>query len=448
MGTKSVVERPSDMDIDASDGPGVNALLDEALRCAARGWPVLPLHGAPGGRCSCGKADCLSPGKHPRTRHGFKDASTDVAVVRRWWAMWPAANVGLRTGAASGLLVLDVDAGPGKDGPRELADLEARHGPLPETPQALTGGRGVHYFFRHPGGRVMSTPHALGPGLDLRADDAYVVAPPSVHASGRPYDWEVEHHPDALPLADVPAWVLNGAGRERPPAADRKAAAPPAEADAEPPSAKLTTLLTNDPQFAQTWKRERRDLPSQSEYDLALADVAVRAGWSDAEIAALIIAHRRAGGQDVQKALRQDYISATVAKARASLREGAEAAAAQEALAEAVREPAGEVNEGRRAELLRTVSKVLDVEVSTWEQHGRDPTTGTFTLVRAGGRRVLVGRGDDVLSLSRFRKAVYVETGHSIPIMKAAAWNDLINILGRVRAVVENPDAERATQRR
>ena len=205
----------------------------------------------------------------------------------------------------------------------------------------------------------------------------------------------------------------------------------------------------NDPKFQRIWDRRRPDLPSQSEHDLALADVAVRAGWSDAEIAALIIAHRRAGGQDVQKALRQDYISATVAKARASLREGAEAAAAQEALAEAARATAdGEINEGRRAELLRAVSKVLGVEVAGFEQLGRDPASSTFTLSLADGRRVPLGRGVDVLSLPRFRAAVFVETGRAVSGVKAAAWNDLINILGRVRAVVENPDADRATETR
>jgi hypothetical protein len=56
-----------------------------------------------------------APGKHPLTRHGLHDATADPGVIRRWWTRWPQANVGIRTGAASGLLVIDID-GPGRDG--------------------------------------------------------------------------------------------------------------------------------------------------------------------------------------------------------------------------------------------------------------------------------------------------------------------------------------------
>jgi hypothetical protein len=71
-----------------------------ALEYADHGWPVLPLWWPLGGHvCACERADCAKPGKHPLSRHGLHDASTDPAVIRRWWTRWPEANVGIRTGA-------------------------------------------------------------------------------------------------------------------------------------------------------------------------------------------------------------------------------------------------------------------------------------------------------------------------------------------------------------
>jgi hypothetical protein len=180
-------------------------LCGAALAYAARGWPVFPLH-APDerGRCSCGDAACGDVGKHPRTAHGFKDATTDPEAIRRWWARWPDANIGLPAEAA-GLAVLDIDPRHGGDDSR--AAFEAEHGALPATVESLTGGGGRHLCFRHPGGRVAS--RAIAPGLDIKADGGYIVAPPSRHASGRRYAWEVSSHPEDVPLAPLPPALLS-----------------------------------------------------------------------------------------------------------------------------------------------------------------------------------------------------------------------------------------------
>ena len=134
------------------------------------------------------------------------DATTDSGQVQTWWAESPAANVGIATGVVSGLVVLDVD--PAHGGDESLCDLEAEQGTLPATPTALTGGGGRHLFFAHPGGRV---PNRVGlrPGLDLRGDGGFVVAPPSIHASGRCYAWEASAYPNDTPLASLPAWLLH-----------------------------------------------------------------------------------------------------------------------------------------------------------------------------------------------------------------------------------------------
>lgn len=166
-----------------------NSLLEAALRYAQRGWPVFP---------------CAPRAKAPLTQHGLKDGTTDPDIIRAWWARWPDANIGVVTGDQSGFFVLDVD--PRSGGDDTLSDLEQRYGPLPETVEALTGGGGRHILFRCPPGLRCTK---LGEGLDLKANGGYIVAAPSVHPSGRCYEWEAAHHPDDMPIADPPAWLLS-----------------------------------------------------------------------------------------------------------------------------------------------------------------------------------------------------------------------------------------------
>jgi hypothetical protein len=82
---------------------------------------------------------------------------------------------------------------------------------------------------------------------------------------------------------------------------------------------KLQALLEFDPKFAATWTRQRPEFQSQSEHDMSLAAIAVRAEWSDDEITALILEHRRLGGPTLVEAVagRQDYFNSTIGKARA-----------------------------------------------------------------------------------------------------------------------------------
>ncbi len=182
-----------------------------ALQYAARGWPVLPLHTPDAeGRCSCHKPDCKDVGKHPRTLRGLKDASLDPVVITGWWRKWPNANVGLRTGARSGIVVLDVDAGTG--GRETLVQLVAHYGPLPPTLTVETGGGGIHLVFAHPGVRVTTQAGQLGPGLDVRGDGGYIVAPPSLHRSGRRYQW-VPGTAEGRSPAPLPPWIVGRAAR-------------------------------------------------------------------------------------------------------------------------------------------------------------------------------------------------------------------------------------------
>lgn len=187
-------------------------LLSAALAYANRfQWPVFPVHGVIDGRCTCGKTECRRPGKHPIGQfapRGLLDATRAPETIKGWWGEMPQANIGVPTGAASGLVVLDVDVY--KTGDDSLWDLQQRFESLPATPLALTGGGGLHYLFAHPGGaiKVRNSVDSLGVGLDVRGDGGYIIVAPSSHVSGRRYEWELSRHPKDTPLAPVPAWLL------------------------------------------------------------------------------------------------------------------------------------------------------------------------------------------------------------------------------------------------
>ena len=143
---------------------------------------------------------CPSPGKHPRTEHGLTDATTIEEVIRRWWTQWPDANVGVVTGEVSGLVVVDIVSRNGGD--ESFRQMEVEHGHLPQTLEVRTGG-GRHLYFRASQMPLRSRT-SLCPGIDVKADGGYVVAPPSAHAAGDSYDWTT----GSDSLADMPAWLL------------------------------------------------------------------------------------------------------------------------------------------------------------------------------------------------------------------------------------------------
>ena len=200
------------------------ARLQSALAYARElGWAVFPLHSVEeAGRCSCHRgADCERAGKHPRTREGLKEATTEARTLRSWWVQWPDANLAVATGPGSGIDVLDVD--PRHGGDDSLETLEAEYGPLPATAEQHTGGGGRHLVFQHHEG--VRNKAGLAPGLDVRGEGGYVVVPPSTHASGRSYVWELSSRPGQVGLAAWPPWLLEQilSGRDQGEGAERLA---------------------------------------------------------------------------------------------------------------------------------------------------------------------------------------------------------------------------------
>jgi putative DNA primase/helicase len=193
----------------------VTGLLDGARGLVKRGVHVFPVHYPVecGGRlhCSCGNVACKSPAKHPFGRHvktGLREATIEMALIEYWWGTGEPLNIGARTGAESGVVVLDVD--PRHGGDETLRALEQRYGPLPTTWRFLSGGGGEHVLFRHPGYRVQNSTGETGPlgqGLDVRGDGGYIIAPPSLHISGRQYAAAKAGHPDEVELAPLPPWL-------------------------------------------------------------------------------------------------------------------------------------------------------------------------------------------------------------------------------------------------
>jgi Bifunctional DNA primase/polymerase, N-terminal len=171
----------------AVDPPPMTPLGRAALALGRRGLRVFPV---------------VSRAKKPAIGNNLALATTDETVIRGWWRT--DFNVGIACGIESNIWVLDVD---GYEGEATLRRLEAKHGTVPTTVESITG-RGRHVYFRWPVGEEIrnSQLRADMPGLDVRGEGGFVLAPPSVHPSGKAYAWSVD---SARAFAAAPDWLLD-----------------------------------------------------------------------------------------------------------------------------------------------------------------------------------------------------------------------------------------------
>lgn len=209
--------------------------------------------------------------------------------------------------------------------------------------------------------------------------------------------------------------------------------------DAEPPAGKLAAALLNDPKFRRTWERKRSDLKeqSQSTYDQSLACLAVNFGWSDQEIADLLIAHRRSGDGKPLESKARDYVADTVARARVLMRDRkiAEENEAGE-VQQAMEKPADD-----RLKLLRDK---LKIPVSGFVQREGNPSR--YYLILEGPREVLLGPSRQVISQSAVRAAILDATGTLIAGRKQSAWEGVINLLFSILEKVPINEGERGQE--
>jgi hypothetical protein len=193
------------------------AFLDAALSYTEQSpqWSIFPVHPVT---------------KKPLIKTGAdhaEHASTDPEQIEQWLQRWPGCGIGMPTGAASGVVVIDADRK--HDGEASLAELEAVLGQLPRDREVRTQHSGLHVYLAHPrdGTRIKSTAGAIGPlgrllcgrsGVDVRADGGIVVLPPSLG-----YRW-IRDEDDPLPLLPL-LWLaaIQGAGEPPPPRRPRSA---------------------------------------------------------------------------------------------------------------------------------------------------------------------------------------------------------------------------------
>lgn len=167
----------------------IHPMVEVALGYAARNWCVFPLQG-----------------KIPfKGTNGLKDGTTDPLLIQAMWSMYPNANIGLQTGRASGIIILDID--PRHNGNNNLDELQRRYGKLPSTLLSRTPRGGIHRYYRHPkDGEYGNAVQLDGlPGLDVRGDNGYVVIPPSTLFGGKAqYKWVKSD----FPIAKAPQFLL------------------------------------------------------------------------------------------------------------------------------------------------------------------------------------------------------------------------------------------------
>ncbi|MBK1668161.1 hypothetical protein CKO28_08940 [Rhodovibrio sodomensis] len=149
----------------------------------------------PDGRCSCKRRTCQRPGRHPRHLDGHFAKTADTAELRHIWQLTPSSPPVAWPGETSGVWILDSDD-------PEALDALLRRFALDMDPPTVRTGRGHHLYFewdpRLPTGGLAD---ALGPGLDYRGPDSYVMAPPTRHTGGTHYTWQIPPARGGFPRA-------------------------------------------------------------------------------------------------------------------------------------------------------------------------------------------------------------------------------------------------------
>jgi hypothetical protein len=209
------------------------------------------------------------------------------------------------------LIVIDVDGYKG--GEESLEEIFHRFGRL-DTLEVIRGsGQGRHYYFSKRANISIGCHTELWPGVDVRGQGGYVVAPPSRHRSGNQYGFDGIVGANAS-ISPVPQFLLDLIAKRRQ-EVQVGSCNVVLNPFADPPNDRFFPLMSSSETFRQSWERQRTDLhdSSASAYDLSLASIAYSHGWSDQEIVDLLVASRRRHGDPK---LREDYYARTLRKAK------------------------------------------------------------------------------------------------------------------------------------
>ena len=346
---------------------------------------------------------------------------------------------------------LDLDiAGDGHEKrglPRNQDDADKILAQLPFDPTwvvATGGGTHVYWLFREPwvlesqderdrasacvrGWQTLAIDAAanLGFSVDSTHDLSRVLRPVGTinHKYARPVGFRVSdgklYNPadfedwcaDVVPVSSALPEKVEKLGELRP--------------DLQPNAEKLMAMLNLAPQFAATWRRERKEFPSQSEYDMSLASMASRAGWTEAEIVALVVAHRRSGGEPL-KVDRPEYYARLIGKATA----GIVADQAHERLNDRVEavQQGDSTAEDERDGFLRDVSSLLGFKIRRVLKYLADPPQ--YRLVLDEGT-IHLGSVESILNSAKFRASIAAVSGHLIDRFKGARWDPVAQAILR-----------------
>ena len=179
---------------------------------------------------------------------------------------------------------------------------------------------------------------------------------------------------------------------------------------AVPPFCKFDWLRDHNATFALTWRAERPDLESDSDYDLSLASMALNAQWSNQEVVDLLLAWRKRHGRDHN--LPQSYYVTVLARAKLLV----EQTEAQDRMEEAIHMP---VPDPSSRELLQSLSVIFNVSIGRFVKYDGDPPT--YSVFTEKGHAT-IGRIDDITSQTKFRNAFAAATDILIPKCNQATW--------------------------
>lgn len=177
--------------------------FNAAADLAQRGFSVFPIHRTlPNGKCACGRPDCddpksLKPNKKPILKGWQQKATQDLDDIDIWFNVeYPEANIGILMGGEH--VAVDID------GPTSLLDEPQKAiGNLPNSLTSLSG-RGKHRICKKDPNIKIPNSSGIYPGIDIRGDGGYIVAPGSIHITGKVYEWE----DPTMEIADLPeTWI-------------------------------------------------------------------------------------------------------------------------------------------------------------------------------------------------------------------------------------------------